>query len=159
MNHWSQTKNALAIAPKPSFHNFPFWASFNVGSHVNSFNQLECFISGQHSYATLKFVYDIGSWPCRGHHNIYPDGDLSLSVPFVFPNIYLFCEQNVVGSDHVCVSHQWVFCHVCQTTDCCCCCCCDSKEDLFLEIYPARTLNQLDFLLWLKSLKLLYLGR
>ena len=28
-------------------------------NQVTSFNQLECFISAQHSYAMLKFVYDI----------------------------------------------------------------------------------------------------
>ena len=33
-----------------------------VSSYVTSFNQSECFISAQHCYATLKFVYDIDFW-------------------------------------------------------------------------------------------------
>ena len=33
----------------------------DVRSHVTSFNQSECFISTQHSCATLKFVYGIDS--------------------------------------------------------------------------------------------------
>ena len=33
-----------------------------IPSHMTIFNQSECFISAYHSYATLKFVHDIGSW-------------------------------------------------------------------------------------------------
>ena len=33
----------------------------DAASHMTSFNQLECFISAQHIYAVLKFVYDAGA--------------------------------------------------------------------------------------------------
>ena len=31
-------------------------------SHVTSYNQWLCFTSAKHSYAFVKFVYDISSW-------------------------------------------------------------------------------------------------
>ena len=73
--------------------NEAFWLA--IPSHVTSFNQSECIISAQHSYTTLKLVYDIGciSTPTT------PQMQVDDYKPSFFDRHFvqvIFCAENAV---------------------------------------------------------------
>ena len=78
-NFISQFKSSITTLHK----NIAMWLA--VPSPMTSFNQLESFISTQYSYATVKLVYDIGSWV---------EGTATMSLPLTAASIQLR-PQNV----------------------------------------------------------------
>ena len=95
----------LEIVSKKTMQRWNKALSLVAGSHVTSFNQLDCYISAKCDYAMLKFVYNIDT---LGREEIYPFLNVNIDLrtscfrgwnqASAFNNIFVNSDVAVTGS-------------------------------------------------------------